>query len=772
MSLMTRERHPIKLVRSVMLALLLGLVTFSLVCCSDGGSQKVQNNGVLQGVKDSVAAKIYTAVPTDVIAIFDFAEQREILSIISDTTYFGYGLLDTRSPLLFLCQTISQTDGADRLHTLFSLHYSGRNEMCLLQITDFSSNPSALESVVAKLEKTPHTQAIYNGAVCKTYKNGLNAAVRGKFLIASSSVICVESSLRHLANGSSILNNQEFHNLLNSINDDGFLYLNHKQTGKIFSSSVTRPFLGYAEFIQKFATWSAFKINTHQRNYISFEGESVNNSDIINYSTLFLSSTPDESFADEFLPASTVFAVVLRTQGGQNIIKNYKRYLDASKRLYSYNHNAERVSLPGAKSPEEWFVSENFTEVVSAFCLVGGKYEWLTFTYKKSGGFLRNLIGIKKRAPAPVVEKYKYPGYISAVLGEAFSHTQEESICTVGDWSVIGSAKAISEFEQGRANAVTLKKYLSRTPASSLFSSDYSARVWVNISDGRDTVLSVLNKYYRNRVENSLTVKNFEGLSVGVKPSGGKTITTLNYYASKLSVPPQMFPEGSDQEQFFVDSTIKVSFEPHTLIDPLSGDTLIFEQSKKYLSIFLTNSKKKRLWGIPMRDTLRSCADFITLGSKSYIAFIMGSKLYLISQKGAFANGYPKELERKVLLGPKVIEAGDEYHLFILDSLNIISKIDLNGNKVAGWKDIHAPEFTHNLPEIQTIFGKEYYLLRTVFRTRIYTPEGEEIVIKDKRRFIAKDSPITEDEFGYVKVMAIDGNEFLLNLSTGKTKKL
>ena len=62
--------------------------------------------------------------------------------------------------------------------------------------------------------------------------------------------------------------------------------------------------------------------------------------------------------------------------------------------------------------------------------------------------------------------------------------------------------------------------------------------------------------------------------------------------------------------------------------------------------------------------------------------------------------------------------------------------------------------------------------MRTVFRTRIYTPNGEEIEIKGKKRSIAKDSPIVEDEDNHVRVMGLDGNEFLLNLSNGKTKKL
>lgn len=749
--------------RKIALLLLIAAGCSMLVSCGGSSSQ----SGSVSGGEIS---KIYTAVPTDVTAIFSFSHLGDAFSVVTDTSFVGYGLLDPESPLINLYNTIISTEGVKVLPTLYTVQYSGRNEISLLQITDFGSNPNALQMVASKLEKSAHTSSSYNGAVVNSFSNGLNYAVKDNFLIASSSVICVESSLRHLANGSSVLNNGEFTKMVSEYNGGGYLFVNHKQIGKIFSGAVARPFLGYADFVQKYATWSALNINARQRNFISFEGESINNSDIINFSSVLLSSTPKESVADEILPASAVYAVVLNLD--QSYLKNYKRYLDANKKLNTYLYNTQKVAQPGAKKPEEWLAEEDFDEIACAFCIVGGKYEWLTFTYKNTAGFFRNLLGLKKRSGSAEVGVYKYPGYIASLFGEAFSHTQEESFCKIGDWNVIGSARAISEFQQGRANMVTLKKYLGATPASSLFSTPYSARVWVNISDGRDTVLSALNSFYRSRVENSLKVKNFEGASVGVKPSGGKTITSITYYAAALSSPPQMFKEGTEEDQFFVDSTVKVSFNPHTLIDPLSGDTLYFEQSKKWLSISLSNSAKKTLWGIPMRDTLRSMVGFVTYGSKSYIAFIMGSKLYLISAKGAFANGYPKELERKVALGPMVIKENGEYHLLTLDSLNIISKVDLDGHRVKGWKDIHAPEFTHYLPEIQRIFGKEYYVLRTVFRTRIYTPSGEEVVVKDKKRAIAKDSPITEEESGWVRVMGIDGNEFLLNLNNGKTKKL
>lgn len=726
---------------------------------------KAINEQVLRG---------YAAVPSDAVAIFDFEKIEDYSHLISDTSNFAFGLLDPSSPLVrFQKLIVSKGDRAKKMHTLFSLRYSGKNDISLLQIIDFTPDSLALYSLMSQLNSIPFTSKSYNGATLKSYSDGLNLAVKNKLMIVSSSIINVETSLRHISSGSSILTNADFSSILNATGGTGIFYINHKQIGKIFSGSVTSPFLKYADFFARYGNWSALQINARQKNYFSLIGESLSSSDLINYSTTISYLSPGESMIDQFLPASTIFAVAVNLNGSKSYLKNYKRFLDANKRLNSYIANAEKVAIQGEKSPEEWFVNEDFDEVVSAICLVGGKYEWVHFTYKKSNNFFRKLTGIKGSSPKSKVEPYKYKGYLGAVLGESFTHAPEENICYLGEWSIIGSARSIAEFESGKVTKVNLQKYLSHTPASSFFSEKYSIRVWANIGEGKDTLLSVLNKYYRGRVTESLKHKNFEFATIGISSRGKKIITALNYYASSLSSPPKMFEESDLEDQFFVDSTIKVSYGPFTIFSRQKGDTLYFEQSKKYLSISLSNSQRKALWGIPMKDTIRGYADYVEwVDGKEYVTFAMSNKLYLINQKGAFANGYPKQIDKNIALGPKVIFENGEYRLLIIDSDNVIRKLTLSGEAVPGWTNIHADEFTHNLPEIMNLFGKEYYILRTVGRTRIYTPNGEEITKKNLKKPISKESPIEQMDNNYIKVMGVDGKEFLLNLSNGRIKRL
>ena len=733
----------------------------------DGSEETAQKE---QKVLSPETERAYKAVPSDAVLIFDFERLDHIAQMLADTSSFARGLIDSASSLGAFQERLFMS-GAGECHTLFSLHYSAINEVSLLQIADIPYQ-EGLDDIQRYLESSAASSRTYNSHKIYTLSSGLKAAIEKGLVLASSSAICVESSLRHLDAGNSILENQDFYAALKGTGGEECLYVNHKQIGKLFSGSVSYSFLKYSDFIMRMASWSALEINPRQRNFISFEGELADNGDFINFAAVLGGQKPYESTAGHILPASTMFAVMLDLHSLKNYVKDYEKWLDANKKYSSYLSNLDRTALPDAPAPLDWLADEGFTEAVSAFCLVGGKYEWVTLLYHNSTSLLGRITGLKGKGENSEPAQFLYKGYVPAVLGEVFSHNPEESFCKIKDWTIIGSANAISEFSKGKANAVNLDKYLSRTPASSFFSEKGVAKALVNIKEGSDTLLTVLNKYFRERITSSLRKKNFEYATANIYPSDGKTIACLNFYAAALSSAPLMFDED-DEEVIFIDSTFATHWGPFPLVDPDGGDTTWFEQSKKYLSISYMDSKKKGIWGIPMKDTIKNYAGLVKLDDgKSYITFILGNKLYRMNRRGAHYTGYPKELDVEVALGPEIIREGGNYRLFIITGENIITKRDVNGERIEGWTDIHAPEFAREMPQPAVLFGQRYYILRTVSKLRIYTPEGEELTAKNIKRPISRESTVTEDKDGYVRVMGVDGKEFLFNLKTGRIKKL
>ena len=301
-----RNRRRNIIVLLVLLALLLGVavVLFRPYGGKDGFDE------VEEKEKRELSAQTesaYKAVPSDAVLIFDFEEQNHFMPLLADTSTFAYGLIDPASPLVKLQMRLERL-GAGSCHSVFSLHYSAINEVSLLQILDLGMSQDR-GLVSSHLDSIAVSRRAFNNSFILKMPDGLNVALAGDFLLASSSSICLESSLRHLAGGTSILDNQDFYPVLQSTGGGECLYINHKQIGKLFSGSVTYSFLKYSDFVMRMASWSALDINPRQKNFISFEGVLEHNSDFINFSAVLSGVKSNVSHAQEVLPASTIFAV-------------------------------------------------------------------------------------------------------------------------------------------------------------------------------------------------------------------------------------------------------------------------------------------------------------------------------------------------------------------------------------------------------------------------------------------------------------------------------
>lgn len=744
----------------------LGAAVLLLVACK--GREEKADKEQRQLTEASMAA--YKAVPTDAIAIFDFEKLEHFIPVLNDTTNFGSGLINKNESIVKFQESLLKKKVFNNCHVLFSLHYSSKNEITFMEIMDMSTVPGYSGIISGLLDSVSHTSRKYNNCDVREYPDGLEVTTHGSLLIASGSTFLLESSVRHLANGSSILDFHDFKAALEGTGGAECLYLSHKQVGKLFSGCVTYDFLKYSDFLLRFSSWSALEINPRQKNFISFRGVACNTNDPANYASVFLSQKPAESEVGKILPASTMFCVSLQISGMKSYLKSYRDYLEVNKKLNSYLSRQLKVARRGEKQPADWAISQNFTEVATAFCLIGGKYEWLTVAHVKPSGLSRLFGGVKDKIGRPKVKPYKLRGYFYSVFGEAFSHTREEVYCRSGEWMVVGPRKALAEFTKG-GGRISLENYLGKTPASSFLSDKGSARVLINIKEGSDTLFSALNPYFRKQFTSSIKKKNFECLTATVGAEDKNVIAELDFYAAKLSNAPEMFKREGGHQQF-IDSTIKASLGPFMVIDPVSGDTNYVEQSKKFLSIAFSDKTHKDQWALPFKDTLKGAVGQVVYGGKVHMAFIVADKLCLMTKRGAYAGGYPIVLPKRVSMGPSVVKEGDKYYLLVINKDNTITKYNLDGTPASGWKDIHAPEFTRELPSEVVIFGRNYLLMRTIGATRIYNLDGSELTARNWRRPIAKDSRITMEKDGYIKVMGVDGKEFLLNLKSGRIKKL
>ena len=224
----------------------------------------------------------------------------------------------------------------------------------------------------------------------------------------------------------------------------------------------------------------------------------------------------------------------------------------------------------------------------------------------------------------------------------------------------------------------------------------------------------------------------------------------------------------------YVDSTIVVEKGPFELVDFVKGGKCYLEQAPN-LKLRMLDGKRKGLWTIPFDTPLCGYVEQVDFykNGKLQMLFASQNKLYLLDRLGRMVRGFPVTLPDNVVLGPAVLDPGNnkEYSFMVLNEDNSVSIYRLTRETPAGGVRIKAPEFVKELPLLKEINGKNYLFLKTVSRLRIYNMSGKEIIIKEKKRIISPDSGITVVKGDEIRVTGADGKNFILDLSSGKSRK-
>lgn len=757
------------------IAVLLLIITITVLFLKLSAPKKI----IEKRVMDHEMISVLQGVPSDAIMIFDFKHLANFAPMLNDTSSFAELLLDKKNPIVQFQQKLVAFKEIADVPFVYSLHYSAKNSVSFLQILDLSKFAGASDIFDQIREHAAASKRKYNSAYIYSYPNGLSISLHKNLILASNSSYVLESSIRHLENSTSILDNKEFGELFVRNAAKDCAYLNHRQIGKFFSGEIERRFLGYSDFFLQLTSWSVFDFSP-QQGVLHLKGYFQNNNDEASFSNVFKGQLPGKSQMGKILPAGTIFAVSLPLNDFGKYISSLKLFLEVQKKLGRYNHEQQVVKLDKEPSPQEWIKSMQIEELVAAYCKFGEKCEWITFIREKKSSFGINQVlsdVMDKKKPISS-QPFKYKGYIASVFGDIFAGCNEEAYCKTGVWSVIGPKKMIDEFASGNANYFSLENYLEQTPASSFLTDERAAKIAVNLKEAGDTVLQVLKPYMRRLLGESLKKNNFEYITLGVTPTdSGKIEVNLSFYATRLKdLPkPKVRENGEGGMKFEIDSSIILSSGPFEVYDVTKKSKAYLEQTPNMRLRYL-DVNKKSVWAIPFEAPICGAVEQVDLfkNGKLQMLFISGDKLYALDVLARFVRGYPVKLPKKVVYGPSKVDIkGDkEYTFMVLNEDNTISWYGLDGTRVKGWTDIKAPEFVKELPEYKKIGNKSYWVLRAPSQMRLYTINGKEIVIADKKKKIDRESEVKVVTADEIKVKGTDGNYFILNLATGKTKKV
>jgi hypothetical protein len=208
------------------------------------------------------------------------------------------------------------------------------------------------------------------------------------------------------------------------------------------------------------------------------------------------------------------------------------------------------------------------------------------------------------------------------------------------------------------------------------------------------------------------------------------------------------------------DTTVVIPTGPFPVLNSATGKTNSFYQNAN-MYLCLNDENGKGVWGVPFKTPLCGYVESIDYyaNGKTQFLFASESGLYLLDRLGRFVGGFPVDLGKPVLLGPKVYDftGAHGYTVMVLHKDNSLEMYNLHGQKPASWKGIQAPETVKALPELLELKDKKYWVVRTSIRTLVYGFDGGDPLTKDAGgKMIRPDSQITPAARG-ITVDCYDG---------------
>lgn len=674
------------------LALMLALIAYAVVRLYHSDSPRFQASA-------SNTGSPLEAVPSDAAAIFLFDGSSRSQTLAADSTGLLRPFLAPEDPAL-----MNYISGVSGLRTAVSLHNSG----------------ALVPLVVSALRKTDSLSvAPYLSMAASA---GLKAAVEGDFLLASRSETLLQSSLRHLSSGLSVLQDAALDGLAARTGGPLVAYIGHQHAAKLLQIYTSPTIRRKTDFVRKVASWSAFEWADLDDKHLILKGSAALPESAASFLAAFRGLPAEAPQFADVLPYFTEEALSLPVGDVDKYLACWRDYLDGTARLAAYD---KAVNAKGGRglTPLQWARDIQLKEVVkAAFTLEGRREELL---------LVRTGRDLKISAPT----SNPYAGYLGQLFGDTFAVVDTLALRLDARWTAYGPDAVIRAYADGSLPVEPLRSRLGDAglslPAGFVLYGSLSDAPALSGEIFSGAVASALGIY--------VTGAAFAPAVLSVDLSSGdvRMKLTLDKRALKSGRMPIL-------ER---DTTVVIPAGPFPVMNSQTGKMNSFYQNAN-MYLCLNDENGKGVWGVPFKTPLCGCVESIDYYANGKIQFLFasGSSLYLLDRLGRFVGGFPVDLGKPVLLGPSVYDftGAHGYTVMVLHKDHTLERYNLHGQKPEGWKGIAAPETVKALPDLLEIKGKRYWAVRTSIRTLIYPFEGGEPLTREEGgRMIKPDSQLT-----------------------------
>ena len=658
------------------------------------------------------------AVPADAAAVFCFDGSGKARRVLADSTGILRAFVAPDSPALMEYLSLA---GEEPMAV--SMHNSG-----VLVPLIASGLKQADSAALAPLQALAQ-------------KAGLKTAVQDGLLLASTSETLLNASRRHLNEGVSILESPGLRQLSESIGGPAVVFLSGSQTPKLLQTWSTAHVRQHTDFVRTLADWTGFAWSENDQRHLALSGTSACPEKSTSLFTALQGfRMPAATFA-EVLPYFADYALSIPVGDPAAYLERYRSFLDAKGKLTPFDR-ALKDKAGHDMTPEQWTYHFGLKEVVrAAYQLDGIRQEVL-------------LVKTVRDLPAG---SNPYRGYLPTLFGSLFKVVDTTCVALPGHWTVMGSDGAASPFTDPRFLDYPLKERLSDAGLSV----PSGMVAYTSVTDCPSILSELFSKAPASALAAYVSGAAYAPVLAGIdfSPERPDIRVSLDKRALK----------GNKVQVLERDTTVFVPTGPFPVQNSGDGTTCSFYQNAN-LSLCLNDQNGKGLWGIPFKEPICGYVESIDYYANGKIQFLFaaGKSLYLLDRLGRFVSGFPVNLGKPVLLGPKAYDftGAHGYTAMVLHKDNTLEMYNLHGQKPASWKGIRAPETVKSLPELLEVNGRKYWVVRTSIRTLVFGFDGGEPLTRDEGgKMIRPDSQVTPSSRGGLTVDCYDGKTRDIKLS-------
>ena len=665
-----------------------------------------------------------------------------------------------------------------RAEALFSLHQTGKNNLQLLLGVKYAQDPSVFAALCdelggATLYKPYNKVDIYQLSQGSTL---FYLAVTEGFLLAATSPVVVESSIRHLANGRSLIDNQAFASLvtLSSTTSESNVYLNVQQVDKLFGSLLGRRMQRYADFFCNSASWIALE-GSVSVDLIHLNGYLLVDKGDANYLSTFSQQVPAAVKIWESVPPTTLAFISFSLSDFPGYLNQYNNYLEIHKKSKQAVAQVKEWETKTQLNLSEWFESLYPAEVALAWVPVNEGYQWVTLVRSHQIQQLRKQLDFPSsdNKQPPTVLPNPADGAIALTMGSFFTKSAESHYTILNNTLIFGSQEALASLAQGYDKGSSLYSVMRQGRIKGKWMEDAGFTCVWQASGARDSLYHLCDPRHIPLIKEALAPYPNTWTIFQISYLGSRPYANLLFGVDDALRQPNQSSRAPSKEALDGESIpmaigsfpiFNHASRKHEEIEQMPDSTLVLKDMYGK-QVWRTRRKYAIVDRVAQMDYFKN--------DKLQMLFVSGgTELCLLDILGRLTAPYPIKMAIPVRKGPFLFDhkSNKEYEMFLIHTDNSLRLYDRSGVAVADWKPFIPEDRIEQEPVKLSYDGGYYWIVYGAQRDYFLKPDGTIAVVLQRRDRLKPDADINIDANGMLTGTTAEGRILTVQLSTGTIK--